>query len=705
MRKIPEGAETTNILVGEVDFVEQQMVCFVRLANSVILGDITEVPVPTRFVFILLGPKGYISKYREIGRSIATLMTDELFDDIVYSARTREDILSGLDKFLDQVTVLPPGEWNPNIRLDPPQDLIPKEKRLNGSGGDNSNEHLLVSHLENDPTLRLTGKFCGGLIDDIKRKAPWFLSDFKDGLNLKCLSSVLFMYFACLSPIITFGGLLGDATDSNMAAIESLVSGAVCGISYHLFGGQPMTIIGSTGPILVFETILNKFCKANGIDYMGFRAWVGLWLCFILIILVLTDLSFLVKYITRFTEECFAILIAFIFIKEAFLKLFAIRKLNNFSSNSSAYMSLVNNESCWECRHKKGFELLNDSMENMSNFAYDLSSLAEAECRALGVEYEYIKKCTYIPDVFLFSCVLFMLTFLLAMALRSVRTSPFFPASIRSKISDFGVVITIATVVGLDYLVGLDTPKLQVPDKFETTVPERGWFINPIERNKDKLWVVFPAIIPALLATILIFMDQHITSVIVNRRENKLKKSCGYHLDLLIIAICIGICSLFGLPWFVAATVLSINHVISLKKESESAAPGEKPQFLGVIEQRVTGLAIFILIGCSILMTKVLRFIPMPVLYGVFLYMGISSVDGIQFVQRMLIFFMPEKYQPDYGFLRHVRTFKVHLFTFIQLFCLAMLFVIKMNAAISILFPLMVTKNVFLILKINSSAS
>jgi solute carrier family 4 (sodium bicarbonate transporter), member 10 len=62
-------------------------------------------------------------------------------------------------------------------------------------------------------------RFCGGLIDDLKRKLPWFLSDFRDGLNFQCLSSVLFMYFACLSPIITFGGLLGTATDQNMVRI------------------------------------------------------------------------------------------------------------------------------------------------------------------------------------------------------------------------------------------------------------------------------------------------------------------------------------------------------------------------------------------------------------------------------------------------------------------------------------------------------
>jgi len=44
----------------------------------------------------------------------------------------------------------------------------------------------------------------------------------------------------------------------------------------------------------------------------------------------------------------------------------------------------------------------------------------------------------------------------------------------------------------------------------------------------------------------------------------------------------IAICSLLGTPWFVAATVLSINHIRSLTRESDCAAPGERPKFLGV---------------------------------------------------------------------------------------------------------------------------
>ncbi len=80
----------------------------------------------------------------------------------------------------------------------------------------------------------------------------------------------------------------------------------------------------------------------------------------------------------------------------------------------------------------------------------------------------------------------------------------------------------------------------------------------------------------------------------------------------------------------------------------------------------------------------------MPVLYGIFLYMGVASLNGIQFIHRLMIFFMPEKHQPDFTYLRHVRTFKVHIFTLIQICCLSMLFLIKMNKTISITFPLMV---------------
>ena len=61
---------------------------------------------------------------------------------------------------------------------------------------------------DDDPLGRTKRPF-GGLVKDIKRKAPLYLSDLKDGLNTQVFAAFIFIYFACLSPAITFGGLLG----------------------------------------------------------------------------------------------------------------------------------------------------------------------------------------------------------------------------------------------------------------------------------------------------------------------------------------------------------------------------------------------------------------------------------------------------------------------------------------------------------------
>lgn len=58
--------------------------------------------------------------YHEVGRSMATLMSDEIFHEVAYKARNRNHLLAAIDEFLDAVTVLPPGEWDPSIRIEPP---------------------------------------------------------------------------------------------------------------------------------------------------------------------------------------------------------------------------------------------------------------------------------------------------------------------------------------------------------------------------------------------------------------------------------------------------------------------------------------------------------------------------------------------------------------------------------------------------------
>ncbi|KAG7277818.1 hypothetical protein CRUP_026119 [Coryphaenoides rupestris] len=303
-----------------------------------------------------------------------------------------------------------------------------------------------------------SSRFCGGLWLDIKRKAPWFCSDLYEGFHVQSISAVLFIYLGCITNAITFGGLLGDATDNYQGVMESFLGTALAGTVFCLFGGQPLIILSSTGPILIFEKLLYEFSKSNDIDYMELRLCIGLHSCLQCFVLVATDASY-----------------------------------------------IINKKKCVQ---------------------YGGSLVGGA--------------CKYVPDLALMSFILFFGTYSMTVSLKKFKSSRYFPTMLRKLISDFAIFMSIMTFVGLDMLVGLDTPKLIVPTEIK------------------------------------------ISAVIVNRKENKLKKGGGYHLDLLWVGVLMAVCSFMGLPWYVAATVISIAHIDSLKMESESSAPGEQPQFLGV---------------------------------------------------------------------------------------------------------------------------
>ncbi|KRX66583.1 Sodium-driven chloride bicarbonate exchanger, partial [Trichinella sp. T9] len=700
-KKLPRGAEASNVLVGQLSSLDNYISAFIRLNKACHFNNLTEV-----------------------------------FCDVAYQARNREDLLDGIDEFLEQVIVLPPGEWDPKIRIEPPtsvpsqearKKLVPKKEDAHGSQNNNIDEDISGGHGQ-DIALKRTHKLFGGLMADIKRKIPWYASDFKDAFNLQCVAAFLYMYFAMLAPIVTFGGLLEEATDRNLAAIENLFSGAICGTLYSLFAGQPLTMIGSTGPVLIFERVVFDLCKKASLDFLSVRFWINTWSGVILVIIVAFDASAMVSYITRFTEESFSALISFIFIYESIAKLIKILqnariiKWNPLSATGvggncscsgkpveSAFMDDVKsmisrrrmNASSW---------LFHQPDENISYIDWDNVPLEH--CEYLNGQLTG-DSCYYMLDVFLMSLVLLAGTFTIAMVLKRGRNSSYFPTSVstietvRTILSDFAVFIAISLMILLDYFVGLQTPKLYVPENFskflkrkvpylqlihvnlfQPTLESRGWIVHPLP-DPSTWWIIPLGIAPAVLLCILLFMDHQITVVIVNRKENKLKKGCGYHLDLLLIATVCFITAFMGLPIFVAATVMSVSHVNALRVESECRAPGEKPKFIGVREQRVTGTLVFLFIGFSTLMTSILKHIPMPVLYGVFLYMGVSSLSGVQMVDRLLLLFMPMKYQPDYIYLRHVPIRRVHLFTFFQITCFIIMCVVKEVEVTSVAFPLM----------------
>uniref|UniRef100_A0A8C0C517 Anion exchange protein n=1 Tax=Balaenoptera musculus TaxID=9771 RepID=A0A8C0C517_BALMU len=693
-QKLPPGAEAGAVLAGELGFLEQPVGVFVRLRDPVVLGPLTEVPLPSRFFGLLLGPPTQGRGYHEMGRAVAILLSDPQFQWSVQWATNFHDLLAALDAFLGEVTVLPLGRWDPTAQIPPPKCLSSEHKRLPSQlwepKGPSArrrtpaeDRHGRGPHAAS-PELRRTGR-CA--LTDVRRKASWYPSDFLDALRPQCFSAVLCIYLATVTNAITFGGLLGEATDSAQGVLESFLGTAVAGAAFFLMAGQPLTILSSTGPVLVFEHLLFSFSRAHSLDYLPFCLWVGIWVAPFCLVLVATEASVLVRYFTRFTEEGFCALISLIFIYDAVGKMLTLTRAYPIQRPGSPaygcqYSDPGGNESQWTSTKPKD----RDGIFNLG--LVNASLLPPPECTRQG-GHPRGPGCHTVPDIAFFSILLFVTSFLFAMALKHVKTSRFFPSMVCKMLGDFFSVLAILLGCGLDAFLGLATLKLTVPREFKPTLPGRGWLVSPFGANP--WWLSVAAALPALLLSILIFMDQQIAGVIPNCTEYRLWKGAGFQLDLLCVAVLMRLTSALGLPWCVSATVISLAHMDSLRRASRACAPGEAPSFLGIREQRPTGLAVFILTGISIFLAP---FIPMPLLYGIFLYMGLPEYPAFllllfpQFTKRVQLLLMPAKHQPDLLLLWHVPLRRVHFFTAIQLACLGLLWIVKSTPA-AIIFPLM----------------
>ncbi|XP_011328913.1 band 3 anion transport protein isoform X4 [Ooceraea biroi] len=691
LKRIPAGAEATVVLVGAVDFLDQPTIGFVRLAEGAILPSLTEVKIPVRFMFILLGPRDAELDYHEIGRSISTLMANTSFHKIAYKATEKRELLSAINEFLDDSIVLPPGDWErqallPFDELKAKSEAIKKrkEKALEKSKPVQNEaiikKALLAGEEEKKPLdddedpLRRTKRPFGGLINDIKRRYPFYGSDFIDGLNSSCLAAAIFMYFAALCTAITFGGLMSDKTENTIGISETLISGSWTGVVMALFATQPLVIIGTTGPLLLFDESLYNFCQVNELEFLTVRVYVGAWMGIIALAIACVDGSVLVRLFTRFTEEIFTGLISILYIVETFIKLYNYFVRNplhhEYSFGPDANDTIIYPLYVTEMKVSR----------SPWNGTEEIIRLENA--RELIPSHNEVGMLINQPNTALMCTILCLGTFLGAYYLRIFRNSHYLGRSARRAFGDFGVPISIISFVLIDFLATVKTEKLLVPEGLSPTMPDRSWFVSPFGYTKPiPLWMALACVVPALLVYILVFMETQISELIIDKKERKLRKGNGYHMDIVVVCLMNVGCGLMGAPWCCAASVRSLTHVSAVTVMSRTHAPGDKPHIVEVKEQRVSALLVAILIGVSVLMAPLLRRVPMSVLLGVFLYMGISSTNGVQLFDRIKLYFMPVKHHGTANYVRRVQTSKMHIFTAVQILCLTVLWIVKSTKA------------------------
>lgn len=465
--------------------------------------------------------------------------------------------------------------------------------------------------------LTSSGRLCGGLRADIARRWACYGDDIRDGMHPKALSSAVYLFFACFAPAVAFGGLSAVLTHNEIGAVETIVGTAVVGIVYALVSGMPLTLLGSTGPVVVFTGMLYTLCAQLGVPFLPSYAWVGLWTMAFLLALAIFEASELIRYFSRFTDEIFAGLMSLIFIVEAVKDIVG----------------------------------------------------------AFDSPHRY--------DTALLSLILALGTFYIATTLKRIRRSPYLVPAAREFLADFGPMIAILIMTGVSvWLHPVELETLAVPARFSTT-SGRAWTVDLFAAPT---WMWIGASVPALLLSTLLFFDQNITTRLVSSADYKLKRGAGYHLDMAAVALLVGLCALFGLPFMVAATVRSLNHVRSL---CTVETHGGSEVIVGTRENRVSALLVHVFIGLSLLRLDLLQRVPMSVLFGLFLFMGFASMSNSQLFQRALLWVTdPRRYPPSH-YIRRVPTSVVHAFTAIQALCLAVLWAIKVSA-VGLFFPLFI---------------
>ncbi len=573
------------------EILTEPLVVFARLRHPINAGALDGVGVS--YIFMLVGPEKAARRHIDTLAAIARFMSDSEARYELRHAKNAVGLTEAFQHFQTRIAPTAP---------------VPETDVHKG--------------------LRWTGRFAGGLIDDLRHRLPYYFSDFRDGVHGKSVASIMFLFFACLAPTVTFGGIMGVATGGQIGAVETILATAIGGALYALFSGQPLNIIGTTGPLLVFITTLYSLCIQLEIPFLPTYACVSLWAGGLTILLAVTDASALMRYFTRFTDEIFAALISVIYIYEA--------------------------------------------ISSLARESQDINDVAN-------------------PSHALLTLLLALGTLYLAMNLQAFRRSRFLLPWMRELLGDFGPTIALVAMsaVGI-WLSNVELAKLDIPNEFAPSLHGgRSWFVNPMDAPK---WVWFASAIPGVLGAVLIFLDQNITARLVNSPDHRLQKGTAYHWDLGVIGVLTGVFSLFGLPWLVAATVRSLNHVRSLADVEEVVTrSGERrSRVIHVRETRLTGLAIHLGIGGSLIALALLKMVPMAVLYGVFLFMGLVSMKGNQFLERLTLLPMESSLYPQMHYMRRVPKRVVHLYTTLQLVCLAVLWVIK-SSAIAIVFPLFIT--------------
>ncbi|KAL1663418.1 HCO3 transporter family-domain-containing protein [Schizophyllum commune] len=487
--------------------------------------------------------------------------------------------------------------------------------------------------------LRTLGR---GIRRDIRARAPYYWSDWRDAYNYRVIPATALIFFANVLPGIAFSLDLIETTQM-YGVSEVLMSSFMAAFIFSVFGAQPLTIAGVTGPITVFnKTIYDIIEKEdNAPNYLHFIGWVYLWAAIIHWVTAILNWCNFLKYVTLFSCDTFGFYVSWVYLQY-------------------------------------GIQVITRQLAQ-SNGPADAAG----------------------PLVSIIVALLMLVT---AFLFQSLSQKTFFHRHVRRFLADYGMPISLVASSGMAYWGRFNAANAQTLPISGAFQPAGGreWLVRFWQLEGKWVGIALPF---GFILWVLFFFDHNVSSLMAQSSDFPLRKPPGFHWDFFLLGVTTFIAGLLGLPAPNGLIPQAPIHTTSLvvmgkreKRDPEATPPDhhdgstalhEYP--IGVVEQRVSNLAQGSL--CLVLLTgpflHLLNLIPRGVLAGLFWYMGADALNVNGITQKLYYLIRDRKFVAPSEPLRRVRKSRIVLFVALQLVGFGATFAITQTIA-AIGFPVII---------------
>ncbi|KAF8895312.1 HCO3 transporter family-domain-containing protein [Infundibulicybe gibba] len=492
-----------------------------------------------------------------------------------------------------------------------------------------------------------------GIILDIRARAPWYISDWADAWNYRVVPATALIFFANVLPGIAFSLDLIETTQQ-YGVSEVLISSFMAAFIFSVFGAQPLTIAGVTGPITVFNKTIFDIIErqSNPPVYLHFIGWVYLWAAIFHWVTAILNWCNFLKYVTLFSCDTFGFYVSWVYLQY-------------------------------------GIQVLTRQLQsnNPPNLPGSLVSI-----------------------------ILALLMLVTSFLFRSLSQTSYFHRHVRRFLADYGMPISLIASSAMAYwgrFNAANPTTLPVGGAFQAA-NGREWLVKFWELDGKWVGIALPF---GLVLWILFFFDHNVSSLMAQGSEFPLRKPPGFHYDFFLLGITTFIAGLIGVPAPNGLIPQAPIHTTSLtvmghpykkdkdpeehvtdspqtpdaekKQRNDSIERHEVP--ISVVEQRVSNLAQGAL--CLVLLTgpflHVLNLIPRGVLAGLFWFMGSDALQGNGITGKILYFLRDKSLTAHNEPLKRVRKSRILLFLTVQLVGFGATFAITQTIA-AIGFPVII---------------